>query len=299
MAPYLKTTANSPVEFVLGGKLLSTGPFTHMKRTINNYEIIIGIEEVLFIECDGVKYEVNPGDILMIQPDQLHAGYAESSPGLSFYWFHVLFPDAVQLLNEQRMDEEAKNLQSSPILQKDNCSIFLPVFLPLQRTDRIYILFNQLLDVASAHYYNRHAANFFATSLLIEISEDTISSFQYKSEKNHSDSNLSTILEWIRLHALEPKITTSTIAETFSYNRDYLSRMFKKEVGMNVKEYVHLLKLSKAKDLLVQTNSSIGNISRMVGISDERYFMRLFKKYEGMTPTEYRIAYNHIPLNKE
>ncbi|MCI2255727.1 AraC family transcriptional regulator [Domibacillus sp. PGB-M46] len=60
-----------------------------------------------------------------------------------------------------------------------------------------------------------------------------------------------------------------------------------------------MLKLSKAKDLLTLSDESIGSIARTVGISDERYFMRLFKQYEKLTPSEYRKAYHRIQLNKE
>ncbi|MGI8384332.1 helix-turn-helix domain-containing protein [Robertmurraya sp. P23] len=66
---------------------------------------------------------------------------------------------------------------------------------------------------------------------------------------------------------------------------------------MNVLEYLHYLKIRKAKELLSSTSYIIKEISYQVGIYDEKYFMRLFKKHENMTPSEFRKAYSRINLN--
>ena len=92
-------------------------------------------------------------------------------------------------------------------------------------------------------------------------------------------------------------ISLSDVAEHFTYNKNYLSRFFKKKTGYNLQEYINLMKISKAKDLLTRSSQSIQYIADKVGIHDEKYFMRLFKKYESMTPTEYRKAFYRIHLN--
>ncbi len=56
-------------------------------------------------------------------------------------------------------------------------------------------------------------------------------------------------------------------------------------------EYINLQKINKAKDLLTRTDKNIKRIAYDVGIQDEKYFMRLFKKYMGLTPTDFRKAY--------
>ncbi|WP_251570671.1 helix-turn-helix domain-containing protein [Neobacillus cucumis] len=299
MTEYLKMNVSSPIEFVLGGKLISTEPFTHMKRTMPLCEIIIGINEILYMECNGIDYEVKPGDVLFVLPNQLHLGYKECQAGLSFYWFHVLLPDDITIMDEMTMGNQARILQSNPYPKESNHSILLPIYSTPKRIDRINILCNQILDVAHANYFNRYAASYLTTSLLIELSEQTITNFQDPLNSTYSDSKLVKILEWIRVNALDSNISTNSIAKTFNYNRDYLSRFFKTSTGMNVQEYIHILKLSKAKDLLISTNMNIGKIAHLIGINDERYFMRLFKKYEKVTPTEYRQAYHRIPLNRE
>ncbi|KRE47363.1 hypothetical protein ASG81_08630 [Paenibacillus sp. Soil522] len=52
-------------------------------------------------------------------------------------------------------------------------------------------------------------------------------------------------------------ISLSDVAEHFTYNKSYLSRFFKKKTGYNLQEYINLMKISKAKDLLTRSSQSI------------------------------------------
>ncbi|HZK26497.1 MAG TPA: helix-turn-helix transcriptional regulator, partial [Thermoclostridium sp.] len=68
----------------------------------------------------------------------------------------------------------------------------------------------------------------------------------------------------------------------------YLSRMFKKELGVNFIDYLNGLRVEKAKELLIDSQYKTYEVAEEVGISDAHYFSRLFKKYEGISPTEFR-----------
>ena len=68
----------------------------------------------------------------------------------------------------------------------------------------------------------------------------------------------------------------------------YFSKLFKQEVGENFIEYVTRTRIKNARRLLEDPRYSIKEICVMSGYSDPNYFSRIFKKYEGMTPTEYR-----------
>lgn len=63
--------------------------------------------------------------------------------------------------------------------------------------------------------------------------------------------------------------------------------------------YIHDIKMTKAKELLTNTTMTVKEIAHHVGFSDEKYFMRLFKKYEKMTPSQFRNAYylTHMNIN--
>jgi two-component system response regulator YesN len=64
--------------------------------------------------------------------------------------------------------------------------------------------------------------------------------------------------------------------------------MFKKELGKNFVDYLNEIRIEKAKELLKDVQYKAYEIAEMVGIPDAHYFSKLFKKYVGVTPTEYR-----------
>ncbi len=70
----------------------------------------------------------------------------------------------------------------------------------------------------------------------------------------------------------------------------YFSKLFKQETGENYVEYLSRVRIENAKKMLSDSEASIKEISYSVGFSDPNYFSRAFKKYEGVSPTEYKDA---------
>ncbi|MDN5324171.1 MAG: two-component system, response regulator YesN [Clostridia bacterium] len=69
----------------------------------------------------------------------------------------------------------------------------------------------------------------------------------------------------------------------------YLSRQFKNATGKNLKDYINRLRIEKSKQLLLETDYSVIIISDKVGFNNINYFSKVFKKYVGYTPTEWRL----------
>lgn len=67
-----------------------------------------------------------------------------------------------------------------------------------------------------------------------------------------------------------------------------MSRLFKQKAGVNLTEYVNAVRVSRAKELLMNTHNKIGEIYSMVGFDSRATFLRVFKKLEGYSPKEYR-----------
>ncbi|WP_256761869.1 AraC family transcriptional regulator [Cohnella sp. WQ 127256] len=294
----LKTNVTLPLEFLSAGQFVTDVPWTHSHRTIDSFELIIGVKGTLYMQQEDEKFEVGPGDVLLLLPNRTHQGYAASSKNSSFYWLHFLCQDPYLIADDQEIREEMYMLNSNPESHRINTVIYIPLFSTPSGIERLSILFHQLLHIANSDYSSRLAAGYMTTSLLLELSQQTIAGLRTTLEQTPSDNNLVNILEWVRIHATEP-ISVSALADKFSYNKDYLSRFFRKKTGMNLQEYIHALKLAKAKDMLVQTRLSVKEIAYAVGIADEKYFMRLFKKCEKITPTEFRKAYYMTHMNKQ
>ena len=94
-------------------------------------------------------------------------------------------------------------------------------------------------------------------------------------------------MDYIENH-LHDRITVQMLADEHEMNASWLSTVFAKEVGMSVSDYIRHKKLTAAKYLLSYNEYSCTDIAEYLGFAGESHFSTLFKKYEGVTPKEYR-----------
>lgn len=87
---------------------------------------------------------------------------------------------------------------------------------------------------------------------------------------------------------LTETLTLKSISEKILVNSSYLSARFKKETGENITDYIGRRRIDSSISLLATTNLPIQVIAEKVGINDENYYSRLFKKLKSRTPREYR-----------
>ncbi|MFS0779446.1 response regulator [Neobacillus sp. 3P2-tot-E-2] len=78
------------------------------------------------------------------------------------------------------------------------------------------------------------------------------------------------------------------ISDHFYISREYISRKFKQEFNENISDYIVRIRMDKAKSLLKNSQLKIYEIANMIGYQDDKYFRKVFKKVEGITPNEYR-----------
>jgi YSIRK-targeted surface antigen transcriptional regulator len=85
-------------------------------------------------------------------------------------------------------------------------------------------------------------------------------------------------------------ITLAQLAELSGISSNYLSELFKKEVGIPVIEYIQKERIEEARKLLVLTDASIMDVCVSMNFSDQSYFTKIFRKFTGVTPKQYRDA---------
>ncbi len=90
------------------------------------------------------------------------------------------------------------------------------------------------------------------------------------------------------LHHLSDAIRTEEIADALYLSRGHLSTTFKEETGVNLSDFIHQKKTEEACRLLRYTDRSFADISTYLGYSSQSHFSRVFKKFAGCTPNEYR-----------
>jgi YesN/AraC family two-component response regulator len=82
------------------------------------------------------------------------------------------------------------------------------------------------------------------------------------------------------------------VADEFDLTTVYLSRFFKEQTGENFMDYLNNLRLEMAITLFKDENLHISDISNMVGYTNLNSFTRLFKRYKGITPSEFKEQTN-------
>ena len=92
-------------------------------------------------------------------------------------------------------------------------------------------------------------------------------------------------------HHLSEAITAENIAKELYVSRPYLSRKFIEETGESLTDFVLKEKTEEAKRLLRYSEKSLTAIGSYLGFSSQSHFSRVFKKYAGITPGEYREKY--------
>ena len=98
---------------------------------------------------------------------------------------------------------------------------------------------------------------------------------------------INSITMFIQEHLAE-EMSLSVLSEEFHMNPQYISQLFKNEIGVGFLAYLTSIRMEKAKKLLLSTSLSIGEVAEQSGYGDYRVFTKVFKKSEGITPSQYR-----------
>ena len=128
-------------------------------------------------------------------------------------------------------------------------------------------------------------------SRIVNLQYNMILEFTEQVEKLKRGAHLSKltadVASYIRRHLSEP-ISTERMAEELYMSRPYLSARFKKETGETLTDFILREKTEEAKRLLRWSDRSASAVAAYLGFSSHSHFIRVFKKYAGVTPNEWR-----------
>lgn len=107
---------------------------------------------------------------------------------------------------------------------------------------------------------------------------------------NKNRSILKTAVDFIDSHYMDEEISLNTVANVANVSSNHFSTLFSQNMGQTFIEYLTTLRMNKAKELLRCTGMRSSEIAGEIGYKDAHYFSYLFKKTQGMTPSDYRKA---------
>lgn len=96
------------------------------------------------------------------------------------------------------------------------------------------------------------------------------------------------VIRFLDQNYTDPQLNMKVLADEIGFSISYISKMFKNSTGISIKEYITKQRIATACTLLSTTNKKVWEVGLAVGYEQQRSFIEIFKKYKGMTPSEYR-----------
>ena len=248
-------------------------------------EMIYVFSGKVVVTCKDEKFELSAGDFIFIPPEVIHSF---SSVSGNEYKFGVIKYDINKIhLSSVYLPKLGVLLRDST-LQKE-----LPIAFHEDQFKDIDLkkMFDDSIRECTEKKYGYDS---YLYACFVQVIIKLIRIWQDGGYLNNIVVNTKTdnysirnIIEYIDEHSGD-NIPVSELAKMCNMSYSYFAKEFKAMYGQSCKEYIEFIKLSKAENLLLFTNSDLNFISEETGFADCSHFIRVFKRRYGMTPKKYR-----------
>lgn len=251
-------------------------------------ELIYMLEGTAMAECDKKSYIVEPDQLILFQSKTIHALYSTSSEPVRYIVLkfdantlsvaNSYTPKLSTVLSTARNDECADIHFSEDILKGLHVrEILLDCVKEMKELDYGY-------DIR----IHSHLCNLMVYLLRLWRK----SGFQIDKPvvADSDELSLNNITEYIDQHSDEP-LRIEDLAKQCGMSYSYFAKNFKLLYGKSCKEYIEFIKVCKADDMLLFTDSSLDYISQETGFTDCSHFIKIYKKMKGITPKQRRLTH--------
>jgi len=232
------------------------------------------------VTADDQVHLLSQGSIIFHRPNEFHRFHAikGTAPNFLVITFDC-HSEAMRQFDRQiiRLNSEERNLLASVVAEAQNAFVF-PSGHPLQRHEEVPLGSEQLLK------------NYFEIFLLRLLRRNAVDlvpkGLSTIAQEKRMDELTSQIITYMEAH-IGQNLTVSDICGHFHSSRTQVATVFKENTGHSVKEYFNKLKMDRAKQYIREKTGSITEIADMLGYSTIHAFSSTFKKWTGMSPSEY------------
>ncbi|MGG6311644.1 helix-turn-helix transcriptional regulator [Paenibacillus macerans] len=272
-----------PLLATVGYALWQAG-VTHADRVFDAYDLIVCAKGALYMEEEGIEYEIEEGKLLALEPGKRHRGYRPTERETEVYWIHFRHPESAppRLVDKQswlqpllaRTDQDTEPRPAVIDVPKF-AGVELPAVRPL--LDEMIALHRVLTP------YRSFELQLLFGQFLVQLQNGM------RQNSPHARSYvLSERVAAYLAQRLELPFDAGQMERELHYHFDYLARCLKQHTGMSPLRYRHHLQIDRAKRLLAHTEFPLKKIGEQCGFQDHNYFTRLFKRETALTPGEYR-----------
>ena len=274
------------------GSLSAIRPHTSKREKLQSYLCFMVEDGEGELVYEGKKYELKTGDVVFIDCRKAyrHSTGLNPNAGLwSLRWCHFYGPSMPAIY--------AKYCERGglPVIRGADVSVDLARGADMGRRDDVScgadvsqyaaILTDIYTLASSSDYIRDMRINGKLNDLLTLLME---SSWHREAHTNAPKKmEISRVKSFLDEHYKE-KLSLESVASHFFIDKHYLARLFKEQYGVTLVTYLQQVRITHAKRMLRFTDKSIEEIGLECGIGELNYFSRVFKKLEGVSPSEFR-----------
>jgi len=216
-------------------------------------------------KVNGKVCNLNSGSAVLIDCRDLHEYWTTSSAPWCFHYLHL--------------DGASMDIFSKLLLSDFNAYQICDKLRFMQQISEIHDIHNQTNLILN----NIHSSN-----LISGILTALFESYYFEKDRSYVDSDaIGTACDYMEKN-LDKKISIEKISSMVNLSKYYFIRLFQHKKGITPYLYVQLLRINRAKELLISTDRAIKDIAQAVGFSSTARFSKCFLDLTGTTPTQYR-----------
>ena len=239
-------------------------------RTIKHHELIFitgGKGSIIF---EKRRYPVKEGMLFYICPDVVHSINPDTEEPICFLSVH--FSYARVSYNDSKWDikNDVKMLSLHPVQE-------------LKDYYHIEDIFKKLVDNWNA---KQPGYEFITKTFLQQLFIAIYQNIKKQNQNYGTSLKIEKIIQYMHQN-INNRVTLTELSELVQLSSTYLSRAFKETTGYSVIEFFNKIKIDKAKELIIEGNKRVKEVAQELGFTDEFYFSRIFKRMEGISPSEY------------
>ncbi len=245
-------------------------------------EIVIPLENEYAVSLQEEEYRLEPGDILLIPPGELHT-LQPPPPGSRF-----IFLLDLDLFCQMKSFLQTRSLLTKPVLL--SAGTFPEIY------ERVITLFMEIASLYWGDSPSRQLSiyarmlDFFACFTDFHISGGPTASPGVFRSADSLSKKLNHFLEYLQVHYAE-ELPLEEAAERIGVSKYYFTRIFRRHTGQTFNDYLTSLRVRAAEDLLKNGGVSVSEICARCGYTSMSSFNRNFRRLKGCSPTEFRQFY--------
>jgi len=237
------------------------------------YELILIVAGRLQMRLDSAAFTAVAGDILLITDGMLHGGVPEGCVYECIVFdIQAVFPPAL-------CDEDMRRILQH---KKPIRSLFTKEMRPYRHAVKMFEAMRQ--HTKGYHYQALGALHQFLGEVILNEMYEPV---QFKESKSRKEMvRMKDVLEMIRSN-YHDILTLDAIAECAKMNEKYFCRYFRSVTGRTPMDYLNYYRIECACEQLTLSDKSILQVGLDCGFNDGSYFVKVFKRYKAMTPSQY------------